>query len=133
MPPDIFTKVFQDKNKWKKARQLINIVVPEELGAAIGIHDEIHSGIQEKTALVADAFPCSSEHLEVSNVWKRVDMRACNYKMVQSGGPAWESVFRRVIRLLDSGLIIDDEEYPQTMELRHLYPRMEAASHDNSY
>ena len=53
MPPDIFTKAFQDRTKWKRARHLINIVLPEELAASIQIHNEIHDGIREMTALPA--------------------------------------------------------------------------------
>ena len=30
MPPDIFTKMFSDKEKWTTARQLINVVLPKE-------------------------------------------------------------------------------------------------------
>ena len=36
MPADVFTKMFGDKAKWVSARQLINIILPEELKKLIG-------------------------------------------------------------------------------------------------
>ena len=53
MPPDIFTKMLSDKNKWKKARWLINMVSPSELKDVVPVHCDIHSGILEKTAMPA--------------------------------------------------------------------------------
>ena len=53
MPPDIFTKMFADKDKWVRARQLINVILPAELKAVIEENKEIYQGIQEKPALPA--------------------------------------------------------------------------------
>ena len=47
MPPDIFTKMFSDKTKWKRARHLINMIAPSELKEIVSVHDEIHGGILE--------------------------------------------------------------------------------------
>ena len=51
MPPDIFTKMFADKDKWKKARHLINIVLPEELDTILQLNKDIFQGILDKPAL----------------------------------------------------------------------------------
>ena len=53
MPPDIFTKMFADKDKWVKARQLINIVMPEELKKVMEDTKVIYKDILEKPALPA--------------------------------------------------------------------------------
>ena len=53
MPPDVFTKMFADKDKWIRARQLINIVMPSELDRIIEDCKQISAGIQEKTAFTA--------------------------------------------------------------------------------
>ena len=55
MPPDVFTKMFADKDKWIRARQLINIVMPSELDRIIEDCKQIYAGIQEKTAFAAEA------------------------------------------------------------------------------
>ena len=57
MPPDIFTKMFADKDKWITARQLINIVLPTELKKVISDAKAIYEGIQQKPALGASALP----------------------------------------------------------------------------
>ena len=31
MPPDVFTKMFENGAKWVAARQLVNVILPEEL------------------------------------------------------------------------------------------------------
>ena len=53
MPPDIFTKMFADKDKWKMARQLINVILPQELSKVIEEAKAIYEGIQLKPALGA--------------------------------------------------------------------------------
>ena len=53
MPPDIFTKMFADKSKWKAARMLINVVLPEEIKQVMEEGKEIFAGIQEKPAMPA--------------------------------------------------------------------------------
>ena len=53
MPPDIFTKMFSDKSKWKAARMLINVVLPEEIKQVMEECKEIFAGIQEKPAMPA--------------------------------------------------------------------------------
>ena len=53
MPPDIFTKMFADKEKWVAARQLVNILLPAELKQVIAENKAIYEGILEKPALVA--------------------------------------------------------------------------------
>ena len=55
MPPDIFTKMFADKDKWVTARQLINILMPAELNKVVEDNRAIYEGIQEKPALAATA------------------------------------------------------------------------------
>ena len=55
MPPDVFTKMFADKDKWIRARQLINIVMPSELDRIIEDCKQIYAGIQEKPAFAAEA------------------------------------------------------------------------------
>ena len=57
MPPDVFTKMFADKDKWKKARQLISIILPEEFPVVTKLNKEITEGILEKPALAAVGFP----------------------------------------------------------------------------
>ena len=53
MPPDIFTKMFSDKEKWKQARMLINLVLPHELNKIVEDNKQIYEDIQEKPALAA--------------------------------------------------------------------------------
>ena len=53
MPPDIFTKMFSDTSKWKAARMLINVVLPEEIKQVMEECKEIFAGIQEKPAMPA--------------------------------------------------------------------------------
>jgi len=55
MPPDIFTKMFSDSNKWKAARQLINVVLPSEFRKLMDDNKAIYAEIQERPALVASA------------------------------------------------------------------------------
>ena len=55
MSPDVFTKMFADKDKWIRARQLINIVMPSELDRIIEDCKHIYAGIQEKPAFAAEA------------------------------------------------------------------------------
>ena len=55
MPPDVFAKMFADKDKWIRARQLINIVMPSELDRIIEDCKHIYAGIQEKPAFAAEA------------------------------------------------------------------------------
>ena len=54
MPPDIFTKFFSNGAKWKRARQLINIVFPSELKEIIEENRKIYADILEKPALVGN-------------------------------------------------------------------------------
>merc|ERR1712115_329255 len=56
MPPDVFTKMFADKDKWRKARQLISIILPEEFPVVTKLNKEITEGILEKPALAAVGF-----------------------------------------------------------------------------
>ena len=55
MPPDIFTKMFSDKDKWKTARHLISVVMPEELDKIIKLNSEIHAGILDKPAMAGQS------------------------------------------------------------------------------
>ena len=55
MPPDIFTKMFSDKEKWKTARHLINIVLPHEFNKIVEDNKQIYKGIQEKPAMASHA------------------------------------------------------------------------------
>merc|ERR1712115_559068 len=57
MPPDVFTKMFADKEKWKKARQLISILLPDEFPGAVVLNEGITKGILEKPALAAPVSP----------------------------------------------------------------------------
>ena len=53
MPPDIFTKMFQDAAKWRTARLLVCIVLPSELAEIIKQSADIYKGIQDKPAMIA--------------------------------------------------------------------------------
>ena len=73
--------MFSDEVKWKRARHLINVVLPEELAATIKIPQEVHDGIQEKNAMPA-AMATSYEEAERLAVWKRIDLQAGCYKAI---------------------------------------------------
>ena len=45
MPPDIFTKMFSDKDKWKRARQLISVLLPDEFKNVCDMNRDITAGI----------------------------------------------------------------------------------------
>ena len=47
MPPDIFTKMVSDRDKWKKARYLINAILPDELEPILQLNKDISQGILE--------------------------------------------------------------------------------------
>ena len=51
MPPDVFTKMFADKEKWKSARQLIHVVLPSEFAQIMADNKAIFEGVHERPAL----------------------------------------------------------------------------------
>ena len=68
MPADIFTKAFTDKAKWKRARQLINVVLPSEIQEVLQEHKAIFEGIMEKEAL-----PAAPSIDVAERTWTRTD------------------------------------------------------------
>ena len=100
MPPDIFTKMFADREKWKTARHLINVVLPEELEVILQLNKDIFQGILEKLALAVVRKPVSSNAKPREGSPKRGEVSAepsegspklgevsCDVRSSPDGGP----------------------------------------------